>query len=130
MPAIRFPLAALILMTTLPAAMIGATLWVVSGLVPACTIAEGTRATAPDGRFDLVTFSRACGEDTPANVQAVLVPPGEPVPDDAASFFSMAGAADLGTRWDAYGNIELTLPEGAEPLRQDESVAGVTVVYR
>src|SRR5690606_16919723 len=56
MPAIRFPLPALILMTTLPAAMIGATLWLVSDLVPACTLSEETRSTAPDGQFDLVTF--------------------------------------------------------------------------
>ncbi|MFD2646794.1 hypothetical protein ACFSX5_03190 [Devosia albogilva] len=130
MPAIRFPLPALILMTTLPAAMIGATLWVVSDLVPACTITEETRSTAPDGQFDLVTFSRRCGDDTPANIQAALVPPGEPIPDDAASFFSLAADADLQPRWDAYGNVELTLPEGAEPLRQDDTVAGINVVYR
>jgi hypothetical protein len=130
MPANRFPLPVLILLTTLPAAMIGATLWIVSDLVPACTITEQSRSTAPNGQFDLVTFSRACGDETPANVQAALVPPGEAVPDDAASFFSLVADADLQPRWDAYGNVELTLPEGAEPLRQDDTVAGVSVVYR
>ena len=116
-------------LTLLPALLIGATLWVVADLVPACTIAEQSRTTAPDGRFDLVTFSRNCG-DTPHNVQAALVPPGEAVPFDAASFVSVAAAADLAAGWSPGNTIELTLPPDAQVLRKDNAVAGISVTYR
>lgn len=125
----KMPPAVLLALTLGPAIAIGATLWFVNDLVPECVVTERQRLTAPDKQFDLVTFSRACG-DTPDNIQAALVPPGEAVPFDAASFLSIAADADLAPRWDAYGNIELTLPENAEILRQDDSVAGVAVIYR
>ncbi|WIY51799.1 hypothetical protein O9Z70_09910 [Devosia sp. YIM 151766] len=119
----------LLALTIGPALAIGLTLWFVNDLLPACTVTEHQRLTAPDDAFDLVTFSRACGP-TEANMQAALVPPGEQVPFDAASFVSIAAESDLRPRWDAYGNIELTLPEGADIYRQDENVAGVAVIYR
>ncbi len=125
----RMSLPILLALTAGPALMIGATLWVVNDLVPACTVSEATRQTSPDNEFDLVTFSRDCGQGTP-NVQAALVPPGEDIPFDAASFVSVAAAADLAPRWDAYGNVEIAIPDGAEVLRQDETVAGITVIYR
>lgn len=109
--------------------MIGVTLWFVNDMVTACTVTETARLTSPDNQFDLVTFSRDCG-GTPPNIQAALVPPNEEVPFDAASFVSVAAAADLAPRWDAYGNIEVTLPAGADILRQDEAVAGISVIYR
>lgn len=123
------PMPVLLILTLGPAAFIGATLWMVSALVPACSVAERQRLPAPDESFDLVVFARDCG-DTAPNTQAALVPHGEEVPFDAASFVSLAVEADLSPRWEAYGNIELTLPEGAEVLRQDENVAGVSVIYQ
>ncbi|UYO00925.1 MAG: hypothetical protein KIT02_06910 [Devosia sp.] len=129
MPQTKMPTPVLLALTVGPAILIGATLWVVGDLVPACTVTEDSRQTSPDGQFDLVTFSRDCG-DTPANIQAALVPPDEEVPFDAASFVSVAAMADLAPRWDGYGNIEITLPQGAEILRQDDAVAGITVIYR
>ena len=123
------PLPVLLALTVGPALIIGMTLWFVTGLVPECIIAEQERLTAPSGEFDLVTFSRACG-DTEPNMQAALVPAGEEVAFDAASFVSVGAAADLAPRWDAYGNIELTLPADVTIYRQDDAVAGVTVIYR
>lgn len=125
----RMPLPVLVILTVGPALMIGATLWVVNDLVPTCSITEIQRVTAPDSQFDLVTFSRACG-DTPDNMQAALVPAGELVPYDAASFVSVLAAADLEPRWLTNTQIEINLPEDAEILRQDDSVAAVTVSYR
>jgi hypothetical protein len=119
----------LLALTLGPALAIGMTLWFVSDLVPECVVTEHQRVTAPDGAFDLVTFSRACGPTEP-NIQAALVPPGEDVPFDAASFLSIGADADLQPRWDGYGNIELTLPQGAEIHRQDASVANIEVIYR
>jgi hypothetical protein len=129
MPRNKMPVPVLLALTVGPALLIGATLWVVSDLVPACTVTETARLTSPDGQFDLVTFSRDCG-DTPPNMQAALVPPAEDVVFDAASFVSVAAAADLAPRWDADGNVEITLPAGADVLRQDDSVAGISVRYR
>lgn len=129
MPQTKMPSAVLLALTLGPALAIGMTLWFVNDLFPECVVTESQRLTAPDNQFDLVTFSRACGSTEP-NIQAALVPPGEAVPFDAASFVSIGAEADLQPRWDAYGNVELTLPEGAEIYRQDETVAGIGVIYR
>ena len=62
----KMPLPVLLALTGGPALMIGVTLWFVNDLVPACTVTETARLTSPDAQFDLVTFSRDCG-DTPPN---------------------------------------------------------------
>lgn len=129
MPRIKMPSPVLIALTVMPAIAIGATLWIVGDLVPACEIDEHQRLTSPDNQFDLVTFSRVCGE-TPPNTQAALVPPGEEIPFDAASFYSVGANADLAPRWLAYDSIEITGPEDAEIFRNDPAVAGITVTYR
>lgn len=129
-PITKFPLRTWLLLSTLPALGIGTILWFLADAVPACTITEHTRLTAPDQNFDLVTFSRACGEDTPANTQAALLPPGDAVPDDVASFLSVGAAADFTPRWTGPNALELTLPPGAHLYRHDDTVAGVTVTYR
>ncbi|WP_152662502.1 hypothetical protein [Devosia soli] len=116
-------------MTALPALLIGATLWMVAGLVPACTVSERERLTSPNAAFDVVIFSRDCG-NTEANTQAALVPPGEEVPFDAASFYSVGVDADLSPRWISVSALELTTPSGQKPYRSDETVAGVSVTYR
>jgi hypothetical protein len=77
-----------------------------------------------------VVFSRSCGSSPQPNTQAALIPPGDELPEDAASFVSVGAEADLAPRWDGFGNIELSLPSGAEIYRQDAEVAGVSVIYR
>lgn len=124
----KIPMPVILALTLLPATMIGATLWIVGGLVPACTIEEKARLTSPDQRYDLVVFSRSCG-DTSANTQAALVPPQEEVPFDAASFYSIAAAAELKPAWVSATALELTAPADFEPLRADPMVAGVSVTY-
>ncbi|UJW86948.1 hypothetical protein [Devosia sp. SL43] len=93
-------------------------------------INEQARLTSPDGQFDLTIFSRDCGTSTGPNTQAALIPAGGVIPEDAASFASFGTAANLAPRWDGFGNIELTAPEGAEIYRQDDVVAGRSVIYR
>lgn len=124
------PLLVLLALTTLPALLIGATLWFVAGLVPGCVITERQRLTAPDQQFDLVLFTRACGEDTEDNRQAALVPPGESLPEDAASFFAAATSAELAGQWIDSANLSITIPPGANIRRQDATVAGIAVTYR
>lgn len=129
MPQKKMPPAILLALTIGPALAIGMTLWFVNDLLPECVVSEHQRLTAPDNQFDLVTFSRACGA-TEANMQAALVPPGEEVSFDAASFVSVGSDRDLKPGWNANGNVELTLPQGAEIFRRDDSVAGIGVIYR
>lgn len=129
MPRAKMPVPVLLAFTLLPAVAIGATLWIVGDLVPACAIDERERLTSPGQQFDLVVFSRDCGNHEP-NTQAALVPRGNEVPFDAASFFSVAADADLAARWLAADSIELTRPAGVAALRDDASVAGVTVTYK
>lgn len=125
----KFPLRIFLLLTALPAALVGGGLWYLSSLVPSCSIDQQARLTSPDSQFDLVVFSRNCGPTTGPNTQAAVIPAGDDLPEDAASFFSVSVAADLAPRWDGFGNIELAVPQGAEISRQDETVAGITVVY-
>ncbi|MDB5614533.1 MAG: hypothetical protein JWQ22_2186 [Devosia sp.] len=128
-PTNKFPLRLFALLTTVPAALVGGGLWYLSSLTPGCTTAISDRLTAPDAKFDLVVFSRACGETGP-NTQAAVIPVGDDLPEDATSFASIGVAADLDPRWDGFGNIELTLPQGAKVYRQDGNVAGIAVIYR
>ncbi|KKB10095.1 hypothetical protein [Devosia chinhatensis] len=130
MPQTKMPPAVLLILTAGPALAIGMTLWIVNDLVPACDVTEHQRLAAPDGQFDLVTFSRQCGDSTDANMQAALVPPDEPVPFDAASFVSVGAEANLQPRWEGPDSVELTLPQDAEIYRRDETVAGINVLYR
>lgn len=126
----KFPFRIFLLLTALPAALIGSGLWYLSNLLPSCTINEQARLTSPDSQFDLVVFSRDCGASTGPNTQAAVIPAADVMPDDGASFASIGVAADLAPRWDGFGNIELTIPEDAEIYRQDDTVAGIAVIYR
>lgn len=126
----KMPLPLVLALTTLPAIMIGATFWFLADLFPGCTIAEQQRLTAPDRQFDLVLFSRTCGEDTEDNRQAALVPPGESLPEDATSFFAAATSADLTGEWIDKDNLTIIVPPGADIRRQDAGVAGIAVTYR
>lgn len=126
----KFRFRNLVLFTTLPALLVGALLWLTAGFLPSCSTIETLRLTAPDGAFDLVVFSRTCGPDTGPNTQAALIPAGDSLPEDAASFVSIGADADLAPRWDGFGNIELSVPGTAKIYRQDDSVAGIAVVYR
>lgn len=125
----KFPLRLFLLLTAAPAVVIGGLLWYLSGLLPSCETTQHARLPSPDNAFDLVIFSRDCGATTGFNTQAALIPAGDTLPDDAASFLSIGVTADLAPRWDGPARIELTIPTGAEIYRQDETVAGVAVIY-
>lgn len=119
-----------ILLTAGPAMIVGGGLWYFAGTLPSCEVKQAARLASPDNIYDLVVFSRDCGTTTGANTQAALVPKGDEIAEDATSFFSVGATADLAARWDAYGNIELTVPTGAKLYRNDDSVAGIDVIYR
>ena len=126
----KFPLRTLLALTTIPALLVGGLLWYASSLLPSCQTTQHARLPSPDSAFDLVIFSRDCGATTGANTQAALIPNGDSLPDDAASFLSIGATADLAPRWSTPTSITLTIPPGAQIYRQDESVAGIAVIYR
>ena len=117
-------------LTAIPASIVGAALWYLAGTLPGCAVAISERLTSPDQRFDLVVFSRQCGGSGQANTQAALIPVGEELPEDVASFVSIGASADLQPQWGTADRIVLSLPAGASIFRQDASVPGVGVVYR
>ncbi len=110
--------------------LVGGVLWYFAGTLPGCSIDVAERLPSPDGRFNLVVFSRACGGSDGPNTQAALIPAGEDLPEDAASFVSIGMRAELEPRWTSASTIELSVPRQARIYRQDESVAGVGVAYR
>lgn len=126
----KFSLHTLIALTTLPALLVGGLLWYASSLLPSCQITQHTRLPSPDNAFDLVIFSRNCGATTGFNTQAALIPHGDTLPEDAASFLSIGATADLGPQWRDASTIELAIPAGAQVYRQDETVAGIAITYR
>jgi hypothetical protein len=125
----KMPVPVLLALTLGPAIAIGATLWIVTDLIPECSIAEQSRLASPDGTFDLVLFSRSCG-DTPPNAQAAIVPHGEALPYDAASFFSAMTEAPVEAQWVSSDAVEVAPADGATILRSDDIVAGIAVTYR
>lgn len=126
----KFRFRNLLVFTTLPALVIGAALWGLASLLPTCGTTEHARLTSPDKQFDILVFSRSCGADTGPNTQAALIPAGDQLPDDAASFVSVGADADLAPHWLDASTIELTLPPAAKIYRNDDSVAGVSIRYR
>lgn len=126
----KLQLRTLIALTTIPAVLVGGLLWYASSLLSSCETTQHQRLPSPDSAFDLIIFSRDCGATTGANTQAALIPNGDSLPDDAASFLSIGAAADLSPRWDSPASITLTVPAGAQIYRQDTSVAGIAVNYR
>jgi len=129
-PRNRSSLPLFIALTAGPALIVGAALWFFAGTLPSCSIVLAERLTAPDRRFDLVTFSRECGASVGPNTQAALIPVGDSVPDDATSFVSVGADVDLDPRWDGFGNIELSIPPDIDIYRNDDNVAGISVIYR
>lgn len=126
----KFQLRTLVALTTIPAALVGGLLWYASSLLPSCETTQHQRLPSPDSAFDLIIFSRDCGATTGANTQAALIPNGDTLPDDAASFLSIGTAADLAPHWDGPASLTLTVPADAQVYRQDASVAGIAVIYR
>lgn len=125
----KMPVPVLLALTLGPAIAIGATLWIVTDMIPECSVLEQSRLASPDGSLDLVLFSRTCG-DTPPNVQAAIVPHSEALPYDAASFFSAMTETPVEAKWASNEAVEVAPAEGATILRSDDAVAGIAVTYR
>ena len=121
--------ASLIAIAVVPAAVVGALLWWLTGFVPECSDTIVSRLDSPDASRSLMVFTRDCGT-AGLSTQAVIMPAGGTLEGDATGFLALEGQHDLAPRWDGFGNIELSIPEGAKIYRQDDNVAGVAVIYR
>lgn len=120
----------LIALTVIPVALVGGLLWWVTGLVPECSNTVLSTLEAPDAGKSLVVFARDCGASTGFNTQAVILPAGGTLEGDATGFLAIEGQPVLETRWDAYGNLEVTIPPGAKVVQQQDEAAGIAIIYR
>ena len=118
----------LIALTIIPVALVGAALWWAAGLVPECSNTMLSAQDSPDDSRSLVVFARDCGS-AGLNTQAVIMPTGGTLEGDATGFLAIEGRHDLVARWDAYGNLEITLPPNAQIVQQQDEAAGVSILY-
>jgi len=118
----------LIAITLIPVALVGALLWWVTGLVPECSNTVLSTLESPDASRSLVAFARQCGDGS-LNTQAVVMPKGGTLESDATGFLALEGQQVLKARWDAYGNLEITIPPAAVILQQHDEAAGIAIIY-
>ena len=118
----------LIAITVIPVALIGALLWWATGLVPECSNTVLSTLVSPDADKALVVFARDCG-GAGLNTQAVIMPRGGTLEGDATGFLAVEGRQALDARWDAYGNLEVTIPPGASVVQQQDEAGGVAIIY-
>ena len=118
----------LIAIAVIPVAVVGGLLWWATGLVPECADTVLSTLESPDASKALVVFARDCGASG-LNTQAVIMPPGGTLAGDATGFLALEGRHALDARWDAYGNLELTIPPGAAIVQQQDEAAGIAIIY-
>jgi hypothetical protein len=118
----------LVALTVIPVALVGGVLWWLTGLVPECSNALVSRLDSPDARISMVVFTRDCGAEG-LSTQAVIMPAAGTLEGDATGFLALEGQHIPDARWDAYGNLEVTIPEGAQIVHRHDEAAGITVIY-
>jgi hypothetical protein len=118
----------LVAITVVPVALVGGLLWWVAGLVPECSNTLVSQLDSPDASKSMVVFTRDCGANG-LNTQAVIMPTGGTLEGGATGFVALDGRQELEARWDAYGNLEVTLPQGATIVQQQDEAAGTTIIY-
>jgi hypothetical protein len=119
----------LVAIAVIPVALVGGSLWWLTGLVPECSNALVSRLDSPDATRAIVVFTRDCGQ-AGLNTQAVILPAGGTLDGDATGFLALEGQHVPDARWDAYGNLEVTIPEGAKIVQRQDEAAGVAIIYR
>ena len=119
----------LVALTVIPVALVGSVLWWLTGLVPECSNALVSRLDSPDASISMVVVTRDCGAEG-LNTQAVIMPAAGTLEGDATGFLALEGRHIPDARWDAYGNLEVTIPEGAKILQQQDQAAGIAIIYR
>ena len=118
----------LVALTVIPVALVGGLLWWLAGLVPECSNVLVNRLDSPDASKSMVVFTRDCGANG-LNTQAVIMPAGGTLEGDATGFLALEGQHMPEARWDAYGNLEVTLPEGAVVVQRQDEAAGTSIIY-
>ena len=118
----------LIAITIAPVALVGVVLWWVTGFVPECSNMAQSRLDSPDASRSMVVFARDCGASG-VNTQAVVIPAGGTLEGDATGFLALEGQHTIAARWDAYGNLEVTIPPDAVVVQRQDEAAGVAIIY-
>jgi hypothetical protein len=118
----------LIAITIVPVALVGIALWWFSGFVPECSNTQQSRLDSPDASRSLVVFTRDCGA-MGLNTQAAVMPADGTLEGDATGFLALEGQHTVAARWDAYGNLEVSIPPGAVVVQQQDEAAGIAIIY-
>ena len=118
----------LVAIAIIPAALVGGVLWWLTGLVPECSNSPVSQLESPDKTRSLVVFTRDCGH-AGLNTQAAILPAGGTLDADASGFLALEGRHAPSVRWDAYGNLEVTIPEGAAVVQQQPRAGGISIIY-
>lgn len=118
----------LIVITIVPVALVGIALWWFTGFVPECSNTQQSRLDAPDASRSLVVFTRDCGP-IGLNTQVVVMPADGTLEGDATGFLALEGRHAIAGRWDAYGNLEVTIPPDAVVVQRQDEAAGVAIIY-
>jgi hypothetical protein len=73
----------------------------------------------------------ACGATTPFNTQASLVSKGKFFsPKNTPAFLVLEDRQPLNVQWNAPSIVEISVPPKANPFKMENSVEGVTILYK
>jgi hypothetical protein len=125
----KFTLVHLMAFTLIPATVIGGMLWVLTDVLAGCPITILGSTDSPDASRTAVAFVQECDGTDGFDTQVALLPAGGAIDADTSGFLILDGKQDLVLRFISDSEIEITLPPGVTPQRQD-SPEGVAVTYR
>lgn len=125
----KFTLVHLAAFTLIPATVIGGILWVLTDVLAGCPTTILGSTDSPDASRTAVAFVQECDGTYGYDTQVALIPAGDSIDADSNGFLVLDGRQDLVLRFVSDGAIEITLPPGASPKRQD-TPEGITVTYR
>ena len=125
----KFTLVHLLAFTLVPAMVIGGLLWLATDLVAGCPTSILGSTDSPDASRTAVAFIHQCEGSNGFDTQVALLPAGGAIDADTTGFLVLPGKQDLVLRFVSDAAIEITLPPGVTPERQDQP-AGISVTYR
>ena len=106
--------------------------YVMSGF-GACKTVVRSSMPSPNGDKSLVIFGKECGTAVGFNTQASIAPAsGSFSPEKSPAFFAISDEHVVTAKWLGADTVEIrgVIPGGAKVYNSEQSVGGITVVYR
>ena len=91
-----------------------------------CRSAGDLRLPSPDGRRELILYTRVCGERAPGEVE--IAPKGMPVPDRPGNVDVPGHPLRTSARWISNDSVAIAIPR-ASALPKALQVNGVTITF-